>query len=261
MLRDPINVRCSIFNDIIPIRDLYFHLNNSHWLIRTHAWAVSAKDWEVAFFQWIIAWCVREKIGVVGKCWVSLHSRNAPFNGGGTMWGRNRISLDTTKGWFLWIDRYFRWYFIIVCIEQIVYFKFPNSRDVIKRRVWKCWMDVQYWIVAVGSAATPFLLDSKALRSESDIFATRARGSCGVDPGRPVPLRIVIISASSIGVWLYGVRKRVVLSRSLMFSTFAILHFKTLIVWGADTDFVLIRATKGLPGATGFFEGRAPSSA
>jgi hypothetical protein len=34
------------------------------------------------------------------------------------------------------------------------------------------------------SAATPPLPpDSKALRSESEMLATKARGSCGVDPG------------------------------------------------------------------------------
>ena len=56
-------------------------------------------------------------------------------------------------------------------------------------------MDVRYGIfgsAVSGSAALESLLlpsDSKALRSESDIFATSARGSCGVDTGR-VPLRI-----------------------------------------------------------------------
>ena len=61
-----------------------------------------------------------------------------------------------------------------------------------------------FWIVVSGSAALarpPLLLDSKALRSEFDIFATSARGSCRVDPG-PVPLRMVTLSASSMGVWL-----------------------------------------------------------
>ena len=46
----PKNVRCSIFNEILPIRNWYFgdtntrHLNNGHWLIRTQAWAISVKD-------------------------------------------------------------------------------------------------------------------------------------------------------------------------------------------------------------------------
>ena len=65
-------------------------------------------------------------------------------------------------------------------------------------------MDVPYRIpggVVSGSpafACPPLLRDSKSLLSESDSFATSARGSCGVDPG-PVPLRIVgSFSASSM---------------------------------------------------------------
>ena len=102
------------------------------------------------------------------------------------------------------------------------------------------------------------LLDSKALRSESDIFATSTRGSCGVDPG-PLPLRIVT-PTSSMGVWLHGVRKRVVFSRSLMFSTFAKLHFRAFTVRGGGTDLVFMRARKGLQASRGVFEGIAPSS-
>ena len=96
-------------------------------------------------------------------------------------------------------------------------------------------MDVQYRIsggVVSSSAALaspPLRPDSKALRSESDIFATRARGSCGVDPG-PVRLRIVTLSASPMGDWLYGVRKRLVLVLFLMFSIFEILRLKVLAV-------------------------------
>ena len=98
-------------------------------------------------------------------------------------------------------------------------------------------MDVRYWIsgsvVLSGSSAlaSPPLLpsDSKALRSESDIFATSARGSCGVDPG-PVRLRIATLSVSPIGDWLYGVRKRLVLVGSLMHSTFAMLRFTVFAV-------------------------------
>ena len=95
-------------------------------------------------------------------------------------------------------------------------------------------MDVPYRIpggVVSGSAvfASPTLLpDSKSLLSESDIFAMSARGSCGVDPG-PAPL--VSLSVSSIGDWLYDVRKRLVFSRSLMFSHFAMLRFT---VWAAQ---------------------------
>ena len=93
-------------------------------------------------------------------------------------------------------------------------------------------MDVRYWIVVSGSAelaSPPLPLDSKALRSESDIFAIRARGSCGVDPG-PVRLRILTLSASLMGDWLYGVRKRLVLVGSLMSSILAILRFIVLAV-------------------------------
>jgi hypothetical protein len=120
-------------------------------------------------------------------------------------------------------------------------------------------MDVPYWIsggVVLGSAAftSPTLpSDSKVLRSESDIFAMSARGSCGVDPG-PVPLRIVTFSASSMGDWLYGVRKRLVLLRSLMFSNFVMLRFTTLTVRGGGTDLALMRPRKGSPGVTGVFE-------
>ena len=43
--RDPKHVRCSIFNEILPIRDWAFdgHLNNGHWLIPTQAWEISVK--------------------------------------------------------------------------------------------------------------------------------------------------------------------------------------------------------------------------
>ena len=107
-------------------------------------------------------------------------------------------------------------------------------------------MDVPYRIVSVSAAFVSPLLspDSKASpsRSESDIFATSARGSCAVDPG-PVPLIIVTLSASSIGDWLYGVKKRVVLvwSSNLMFSAFAMLSFTTLTVRGGGTDLALMR--------------------
>ena len=125
-------------------------------------------------------------------------------------------------------------------------------------------MDVPYRIVS-GSAAlvSPRLSpDSKASRSESDIFATSARGSCAVDPG-PVPLIIVTLSASSIGDWLFGVKKRVVLVRSssLIFSAFAMLSFTTLTVRGGGTDLALMRPRQGSPGVTGVFKGIAPSAA
>ena len=117
--------------------------------------------------------------------------------------------------------------------------------------------------VVSGSAALaspPLLPDSRSLRSESDILTTRARGSCDVDPG-PVPLRIVTLSASSIGDWLYDVRKRLVLSRFSMFSIFAMHRFTVLAVRGGGTDVYLMRPRKGSPGDTGVFEGSAPSSA
>ena len=125
----PIDIYCSIFNDIPPIRQLewwafqagHWHLNNGHWLIQTQAWAISAEDWNVAFFQWSIAWCVCKEISV-RKFWGFLHSRNASFNGGGTMWRSHRINSYTTKARLLWIEGYFRWIFIFVGIEQIVYF-------------------------------------------------------------------------------------------------------------------------------------------
>ena len=89
-------------------------------------------------------------------------------------------------------------------------------------------MDVRYRIsrgveVVSGSSATS---DSNALRLE---FATKARGSCGVDP-MPLRLRIVTLSVSRMGDWLYGVRKRLVFVMSLMSSTFAILHLTVMTV-------------------------------
>ena len=117
--------------------------------------------------------------------------------------------------------------------------------------------------VVSGSAAleTPLLpSDSKALRSESDIFATSAKGSRGVVPG-PVPLRIVTFSASSIGDSLYSVRKRVVLVRSLMFSTFAMQRFTVSAVRGGGRDLAFIRPRKGSPAATGVLQGIALSPA
>ena len=127
-------------------------------------------------------------------------------------------------------------------------------------------MDIPYLPgdVVSGSVAfaSPTLLpDSNSLLSDSDIFATSASGSCGVDPG-PVPLRIVVIfSTSSMGNLLYDVRKRVVLSRSLMFSDFAMQSFTALTVRGGGTDLTLMRPRKGSLGETGVFEGIAPSSA
>ena len=96
-------------------------------------------------------------------------------------------------------------------------------------------MDIRYRNSAavvsdsVALASSPFPLDSKALRSESNIFATRARGSCGVDPG-PIGLRIVTMSVSLMDELLYGVRKRLMLVQSMMFSIFAVQFFITLMV-------------------------------
>ena len=130
-------------------------------------------------------------------------------------------------------------------------------------------MDIQYRISGAavsGSAALPsppLPSNSRALRSESDICATSARGFCGVDPG-PVPFKLrilVTLSASFTGDWLYSARKRLVLVRSLMSSFFAMLCFKAFAVRGGGTDLILMRPKKGSPGATGVFEGIASSSA
>ena len=130
-------------------------------------------------------------------------------------------------------------------------------------------MDVPYLIpggVVPGSealASPPLLPDSKSLLSESDIFFARsASGSCGVDPG-PVPLRIVTFSVSSMGDSLYDVRKRLVVPRSssLMFSIFAMQSFTAFTLRGGGTDLILMRPRKESLGATGVFEGIAPSSA
>ena len=128
---------------LLPIRDWWaFHLNNGDWLIWTQAWAVFAKDWDIAFFQWRIAWNVCKKVGV-SNCWDFLHSRNASFDGGGTMWRCNRIRPDMSKRRLLWINGYFRWYFIIVGVEQIVHFP-PKIKMSRKEKVGECWMDVRY---------------------------------------------------------------------------------------------------------------------
>ena len=113
-------------------------------------------------------------------------------------------------------------------------------------------MDVPYRIpggVVSGSAAfaCPLLPESKSLLSESDIFATSARGSCGVDPG-PVPLRIVVtFSALSMADLLYDVRKRLVLPRSLIFSNFAMQRFTVLAMRGGGTDPTSMRPRKDHP--------------
>ena len=81
-------------------------------------------------------------------------------------------------------------------------------------------------VVVSGSAvlsSPPLPSDSKAL---PEIFATKARESCGVDPGPlAIRLRAVTLSASHMGDWLYGVRKRLVFVSLLMFSAFAMLSF------------------------------------
>ena len=95
-------------------------------------------------------------------------------------------------------------------------------------------MDARYLIsgdVILASASPSLPPDSKTLRSESDIFATSARASCGVEPGL-VRLRIATLSASPMGDWLYGVRKRLMFvgSLKLMSSALAILSFIVLTV-------------------------------
>ena len=84
-------------------------------------------------------------------------------------------------------------------------------------------------LFGLALASLPLPSDSKTLRSESDIFATSAKGSCGMDPG-PVRLRIEILSASPMDDSLYGVRNRLVLVRSLMSSIFAMQRFTALAV-------------------------------
>ena len=64
-----------------------------------------------------------------------------------------------------------------------------------------------------------------------------------------------------MGAWLYCVRKRIAFSRSLMFSTFAMLSFTVLAVRGGGTDPTLMRPRKESLGETGVFVGSAPSSA
>ena len=64
-----------------------------------------------------------------------------------------------------------------------------------------------------------------------------------------------------MGDWLYGVRKRLVLSTPLMFSTFVMLRFATLTVRGGGTDLAVMRPRKGLQGAAGVLKGIHPFSA
>ena len=135
----------------------------------------------------------------------------------------------------------------------------PTQNDVsTKRKVGDCWMDLPYRTSSdsvLAAIASPPLL-----RSESDIVATNARGSSGVDPGS-VRLWIVTLTASSKGDWLNGERKRLVFLRSSMFSAFAMLRFTFLAVRGGATDWTLMRPTKGLLRLPGVCEGTAPSSA
>jgi hypothetical protein len=63
-----------------------------------------------------------------------------------------------------------------------------------------------------------------------------------------------------MGDSLYGVRKILMLSRSLIFSNFAMLRFTALALRGGGTNLAMMRPKKGSPGATGVFEGIAPSS-
>ena len=86
-------------------------------------------------------------------------------------------------------------------------------------------MDVRYR-TSRGVVLVSATSDSNILRSE---LATKARGSCGVDPRPLLRLRITL-SVSSMGDWLYGVRKRLVFVGSLMFSFFAMLHLTVLTV-------------------------------
>ena len=143
--RRPIIAQCSIFNEILPIREQWVsHLNDGHSPIRIHweDWAISAKNWDVAVFQWSIVCCVRKKINI-GKCCVSFNSRNASFDGVKTKWRRNIISPDATKGRLIWINGYLRWHFITVGVELIV--DFPQQSSVKKKRG-EYWMDVPYRI-------------------------------------------------------------------------------------------------------------------
>ena len=134
----------------------------------------------------------------------------------------------------------------------------PIAKMLDRKKSREICMDVRYWISEGIVSPTTVPPDSKPLRSESEILATKARGSCGVDPG---PVRVTF-SPLPMGEWLYGVRKRLVKDRSLMFSTFAMPSFTALAVsrWGGGTDLALIRPRNGSPGA-GVLEGIAPSSA
>jgi hypothetical protein len=111
---------------------------------------------------------------------------------------------------------------------------------------------------AVSSVAPESPPLSPALGSESVNFATNARGFSGVHPGS-VRLRIVTMSASPMGDWLNGERKRLELSKSLIFSTFAMMRFIVLALRGGGTDRTLMHPKK-LEGPTGVCEGTAPSS-
>ena len=110
------------------------------------------------------------------------------------------------------------------------------------------------------SSLSPDFDERLPLARESEIFATKARGSCGVDPG-PARVRIETLSASFRGDLLYGESKRLGLVRSLMFSTFAMVRFTACTVsrLGGGTDLALMRPRKGSPGA-GVFELVGPSS-
>jgi hypothetical protein len=110
------------------------------------------------------------------------------------------------------------------------------------------------------AACSPLPSDSKAFRSESESFATRATGSCGMDP-IPVCWRMATLRFSSMGDWLDGVRKSLVRVWSSKFSAFARRRFTDFTTRGGGTDVALTRPRKGSPGVTAVFEGMIPSSA
>ena len=146
------------------------------------------------------------------------------------IWCQLCSSLDTTKGTLLRINTYFPWHFIITDLEQIVHFP-QHSRCYEKKSRIDIWYCISGSVVSgsADSQVNPLPPNSKVLRLETNICATMARASCGMD-SRPVQLRIVILSASAMGEWLCCVRKRQVFVGSLNPSTFEMLRFTALVV-------------------------------
>ena len=88
----------------------------------------------------------------------------------------------------------------MVCVKQIIYLPqqsrcYDTKRKIEDRELNRLTISDSVSVVLDSAIASPSLFpDSKALRSESDIFATGDRGSCGVDPSKIENRNLVRVS-------------------------------------------------------------------